>query len=751
VLLGGSELLKEIDRQLELLIEPLRDTLTARSCLFLVQPWRRMKYFSLLPFHLHLRWPGHLEGLPVTPLIGLVPFFESDYIIASTPLYDIGEVVRARKEARVRRIGKRSFPDDLILQDWESRAEKRVSKLGTLILPGASYVAIDQVTAEGETASGHRSVLGRMAARAGLRPFVLVPTKRGTSVKSSSPFKDMELLLVNIQSLRGLRTINSVQTILTHCASMVPTLVLAASPADVLPFLEECNPDHSRVRFLGDPPVSPRVSVTLVGRDRPSAEREFEFAVQGLDEKGSQVSDLVKLAKRAWWAVRQTLHESTVEPPEVRRFLSAHDSAMSEFSLEASMLTAAKQLLLREVTNKALQTERAKAVIDATLTAPGSKGTLVLVKDEEEARKLRVTLADEMDLPTEALEELGVFITGRASYWPDHPFSAAVAAGYFGGRTLDVLLASRAPLLRFILDPIEARVAWFQLQKIAEVLKSAEASQAETVILGIAGELSQHVAAFGDIVELSLQIIDTGRKTAADEAVRSQPSSSQNITIVFTDGSTIEVTQHARFEVVREAGKRLKTLEATELESGDQVVVPEEDSRALFSEQLLATLDQGSLADQAEKRSTWLSVVQAIFATRRPSAQAIVQGMEEQGYPVDLATVRSWLRFDSSEEASVPDRPDRFMAFASTLGISLPPETLLDLYGGIQKLRVNHRKFGRALVRAVRAAYLGRLDAVTLRKIERDWGINARQLVEGARVATVDEVVLPERIEDVAD
>jgi len=424
---------------------------------------------------------------------------------------------------------------------------------------------------------------------------------------------------------------------------------------------------------------------------------------------------------------------------------------MSEFSLEASMLTAAKQLLLREVTNKALQTERAKAVIDATLTAPGSKGTLVLVKDEEEARKLRVTLADEMDLPTEALEELGVFITGRASYWPDHPFSAAVAAGYFGGRTLDVLLASRAPLLRFILDPIEARVAWFQLQKIAEVLKSAEASQAETVILGIAGELSQHVAAFGDIVELSLQIIDTGRKTAADEAVRSQPSSSQNITIVFTDGSTIEVTQHARFEVVREAGKRLKTLEATELESGDQVVVPEEDSRALFSEQLLATLDQGSLADQAEKRSTWLSVVQAIFATRRPSAQAIVQGMEEQGYPVDLATVRSWLRFDSSEEASVPDRPDRFMAFASTLGISLPPETLLDLYGGIQKLRVNHRKFGRALVRAVRAAYLGRLDAVTLRKIERDWGINARQLVEGARVATVDEVVLPERIEDVAD
>ncbi len=73
---------------------------------------------------------------------------------------------------------------------------------------------------------------------------------------------------------------------------------------------------------------------------------------------------------------------------------------------------------------------------------------------------------------------------------------------------------------------------------------------------------------------------------------------------------------------------------------------------------------------------------------------------------------------------------------------------LLDLFSGIHSWRVNHRKFGRELARAVRAACLGRLDAISLRRIERDWGMNARNLVEGARVATVDEVILPEAPEN---
>lgn len=743
-------LLNEIDKQLEALMAPLRSALRNRSCVLLIPAWQKTPYFLLLAFHLHLRWPGLLNELPLNPRIGIVPFFEGDHLVASTPLYDIREVIQQRRDARVGRGRERGFSGDYVVQDWESRAERRLSRLRTLVLPGASYVAIDQVTLDGRIVLGHRAVLGRIASRTGPRPFILVPTKRGLSRKAAEAFRETDLLLVNAQGLRGRRMTASVQALLAQCVGAVPMLVLAASPSDVLPLVEEIPADHVQLSFVGNLPSSLSMSVASVGRDRPSAERELEFAIQGLDAEVPRLADAVQLARAAWWAARQALHQSATEPPEVRRFLLAYERAISDAPVEAARLTAVRELLTREVVNRELQDDRARAVTDAVLNTPGNSGTLVLVRDEDEARHLKTALTNQLELPAEALEDLGVHVTGRRGYWPDRPFGVALAAGYYGTRTLDVLLASRAPVLRLVFDPIEARAAWFHLQKTVELLESAHAEQAGVLVRGIARELSRYVATFGDVVEVSLQVSDSKAISAGDGAVRSRPTSPQNVVIVFADGSTIEVNQHARFEVIREAGKRLKTLRAAELEPGDQVAVLHEDSRALFSEQLLATLDQGPLVDQAQKRATWLSIVQSVAATRRATAQAILQAMQEHGLSVNLTTVRSWLKSDRADEASVPDRPDRFMGFAAALGITLPPETLLDLYGGIQKWRVNHRKFGRALVRAIRAAYLGRLDAATLRKIERDWGFNARQLVEGARIAIVDEVILPEGTEDAA-
>ena len=738
-----SEFLKDVDEQLEPLLDTLRSTIRDRSRTVLIGAWERVNSFPLLPFHLQLRWAGILEPLPLNPRIGIIPFFANDYLLASTPLYDIADVIRRRKEARVSRASLRQFAGDITMQDWETRVERRISKLKALLLPAASFIAIDQVTQEGEIVAGHRSVLGRIAARGAPRPSVLVPVKRGLSRKAVRSFSEIDLILVNVQGISGRRAIASVRILLEHCAHNVPILVVASSPSDLLPFADELTPNGTHLSFTGPLPHLNSVSVTSVGRDRPSVEREFEFAIQGLEEEVPQLGIAVQLAKYAWWTARQALHEFSDAQPEMRKFLLAYDRTISDFPIEAGRLTAAKQLLCREAGNREIRRERCEAVVNAVLTAPGAAETLVLVRDEEEAQALRIALAKCMEIAPESLKDFGVHVTGRRGYWPDRKFSAAIAAGYFGARTLDALIASRAPVLRFVLDPIEARATWFQLKKASELLRSAGAADAQTVLQMIADKLSHSVAAFGDIVDVSLDISALGQRPEQVGSFPNQPSSPENVIVTFADGSAIETSKNARFEVLREAGKRLKTLKATELESGDQVVVLLEDSRTLFSEQLLAALDNGPLADQAQKRATWLSVVQSVYLSRGTSVQSIARSMQEQGQSVDVTTVRTWLKADGTEEASIPDRLDRFQSFAAALGIALPPEVLLDLYTGIQNCRVNHRKFGRALVRAVRAACLGRLDAPTLRKIESEWGLNARELVEGARVAIVDEVILP--------
>lgn len=742
-------LLREVDEQLELLIKPLRNAVDSCGCVILVQGWERMRYFALLPFHLHLRWPGRIEMLPLNLRIGILPLFESDLFTASTPMYKVSEVIAQRMNARVSRASVESFPEDFVPQDWEGKAAKHLSRLGELILPGVSYVAVDRITPEGSLIRGHRSALGRISDRSGLRLHILAPTRRGVSVKSACAFDQMDILLVNAQGLRGFRTIASLRRVIDRCAGRTPMLILASSPTDVLTLFREGLPEWVRLQFLGDVQRSFRATISVVGHDRPSADREFEFATEGLEQNGPKFADLVRMAKAAWWALRQALYQASTEQIEVRRFFAALDRVLTQMPVEASLLTAVRQLILREMANRELKAERVRALIDATLAIPGDSGTLVLVRDEDEARQFKANLAEELRLSPKDIEKLGVYVTGRRGFWPDRPFDAVITAGYFGMRTIDVLLGCRPSHMCLVLDPIEARAAWYQTQRTANLLKSCNAFGFEGAMRNMAEEISRYVAAFGDVVEISLAPSKFEKTSDTDDGLGSRCPSPQHALVVFTDGSVIEVSLHARFEVVREAGRRLKILEACALEPGDQVVVLNEDSRALFSEQMLDALDQGPLERQAEKRATWLAVVQSVYAARQTSAQSIVRAMEERGHPTDVATIRSWLRFDRTDIA-IPDRPERFMAFATILGIGIEPHELLNLYSGIQNWRVNHRKFGRELARAVRSAYLGRLDAATLRKIEQNWGISARQLVECARVAVVDEVILPESVEDVA-
>jgi hypothetical protein len=740
------QLLADVDSQLSGFVDPLNQAIVTRTCLALILPWQRIPYVSLLPFHIHLRWPDRLRSLPLNPRIGVVPFFESDASMAATPLYTVADVTRARREARVLRHKEgRCIEGDLTEQDWESKVKKRFSRFSALKLPASSYVAIDRLNADGDIRQGHRSVLGRLA-RSGPRPSVLVPARRGISARAASAFTNLDLLVVNAQGIRGQRTLSTLRAALLECVSRTPTLLVASSPSDLTSLLDEEATNQIQVRFMGKYPSLAKVTVFRVGQDRSSCEREFDFAVQDLREKAPILRELVDLARAAWWAIRQALRPSSDEPPELQRFLGTYERALRDVGGDVSLLEGVRALLLREHQNLELRTERAHATVDAILSAPGRSGPLVLVRDEDESRFLVEALSRELGVDSRTLGELGVQVTGRRAFWPDRPVDSVVAAGYFGARTLDTLLACRARELRLILDPIEARAVWFHADKMARVLRLASATEVESSIRSFAKAVSPHVAAFGDVTGLSLSVTDLAGGVGHDIAQMAPPSQN-HARVIFADGTSIEVSMQSRFEVIREAGKRLKTLKAKDLEPGDQVIVLKEDSRELFSERLLATLDQGPLANQAQKRATWLALVQSMYAAQRISPTAIMRALAEKGHVVDLATVRSWLRLDS-EEASVPDRPDRFLAFASALGMAIALDDLMEIYRGVESWRINHRKFGRELARAVRAAYLGRLDAPTQRKVERDWGLKVRQLLEGARVAIVDDVILPEGEQD---
>lgn len=166
------------------------------------------------------------------------------------------------------------------------------------------------------------------------------------------------------------------------------------------------------------------------------------------------------------------------------------------------------------------------------------------------------------------------------------------------------------------------------------------------------------------------------------------------------------------------------------------------DSRALFSEYLLLTLDSGRLQPFVEKRDTWLTVINTVISTTRPNIRAIHQKLSQRGVRVSYSTVLSWIRPTSKGEQMVPMRWPHFKLLAEELAITLPEAFLSELFNAVRQLRVRHRLAGRSLVRAMRNAYLGRLDSTTIAQIDREWGLSVRELLQNTRLMEVDSILL---------
>jgi hypothetical protein len=574
-----------------------------------------------------------------------------------------------------------------------------------------------------------------------------VPTRSGISDSSARIFADAELLIVNAQGLRGWRSIESVRRAVYARGFNRPTLIVASSPVDLLSLDLKDLASKARVFSIGDIPQPSNITVSQVGDGRAQADRQFDFAVEELRGRGELTDHLVDLAKSAWWAMRQSVNDDAHAEPEVLRFVRTLDKLSLESPEVAQSLAGGKEVINQSAAEVERVVERRQAITNAALHTEGSAGTLVVARSGGVSR-LRREIAEYLNLPLESLEELGVYVRSHLSPPPKEAVDAAVIAGYFGLATLDAIMASRAAHIRLVLDPIESRAAWYGVQKLIKCFKDfgvvKPIAALEKLAAGIATGVPAHLRSHTHDIELSHSYFDPCDVTPAANARELQAQAAPDEALIYlTDGTRLDVGISTRFDVLGSIGGRLRTVTAAELQLGDEIVLLHEDSRTLFSERLMAALDSSKLKEAADQRSWWLLLVKTERASRRINLSAVTRGMAELGHDVNYATVRAWASFKDDSEASVPSTSARFMAFAQCLGVNLPEEALLKMFQGIRRWRISHRAAGRRLARAIRASYLDRLDAVAQERIKREWGVSVFELVHGARVAVVDEVILP--------
>ena len=726
------------DDVLKELLEIAESAVANRSRIPVLSLWTHIPSIALLASHLHLRWPGVVPSLPLSPRVGIFPFFGSDLELLSQPLYGVQNAQAQRRLARRRRHKDTSYrgPTDLY-PDWEQALDRHRTRLGSLVLPASSFVSVDRVMGDGQIKAGHRSVIGRFAPRTAPRPQILIPARTEVTRQLVREFEDLDLVLVNVQGIRGRLLSKSVEYFLSQIAPSVPMLILASSPADLI-VTGALNPPAVKTIVFSQPIPSSSFEVTPVNRDRPLRERQLCFALEGLDVRSGLLEQLVRQAKRTWWATRQSLSPGI--PGETKAFEALCSDMVARLpGEELELLSDVRRLLAEEAADPRGRAERREAVIDATLNDRGSQNVLIIVRSDSAADGLRSAIAAELELDASELTLLGIHVRSVFSPWPDMRYDTCIAAGYFGTKTIDMLFASRAGKRKLIIDPIEARVALWDSELRFRAVSDLPPGTLES-LRRLTEILEPHACPSSDPISFASPFNDP------PSSERLAPSSGHSSTalhvcICFADGSTRQAPANARFEVLGRKRLELQTVSAKDLAPGDQVVLLHDDEHAAFSEQLLHLLDESRFREGSRTRSSWLNLVRLLRTQNSIGPMAIKRKLDKLGFTVHVATVNSWLPSTADDNCGIPDTEPVFLAFAAVLGISLPEEELKKWFAHIHQLRVDHRRIGRRLARAIRGVYLGRLDAIAVAQMEREWGVKAKSLLEAARVAVVDDVI----------
>lgn len=734
--ISSADLLSAIDGELQPLLAALRQCETGTVVAFTA--WRPTGSVSLLPFHLHVRWPDRLPWLGLNASLAVVPFTAADFAMAAHPLHQVEEVRRARRTAKTQRYAdKRDLPKDCVLSDWEIAVERDRDRFDDLVLPSAAFAWIHKVKANGDVIGVPRPTLGRHAKRDAPCSLVFVPGGREPSRRTIQTLAGTDLLIVDLQRVRGKRSLRTIQAVVAARPPTRPTLIVVTSPSDLLAAGFEEGLHLKATVVVGDSPQVASFDVVPVAQDRLAAETRFEASLPpvGLSPSSDRA---ITLAKAAWWAARQSVDVEGDER-ERRGFERALEALAREDPLTAGLFSACRDLLQFATADVSMRGERLTAAVRTVLHSPRRGPIAVLTRTAKDAVSLRRALAADLKILEGDLELLDVHVRTVRTPRPGPLDGTTVLVGYSGIAALDAVLAGGKTHTLAVFDPIEARVAWYHAQRMAEYLNLIGAATVAAPLRRIVESLAPNVAGFSDSRELSLD--DTVRNGDIAHVARDDLHPDEAL-VSLINGVQLRVAIGARFEVLGRNGLGSRVKVVSSLLPGDQIVLLDDGAQAVFSERRIAALDEGVLKKESAARNAWLVLVRAVAEAKNLTAGAIARAMAADGHPVTVAAVNRWLAADP-EEAHVPRLADRFLALARVLGIQLPEEVLLGYHRDIHAWRVRHRRAGREVAEAMRLAYAGRLGPASLARIEREWGVAVRTIIDAAEVGIVDEVLLP--------
>ena len=726
-----------IDAELRALLPALQEARNGQV-VALVQG-HRMQFIGLMPFHIYARWPDALPWLPLTFSATVVPSSAVDLSASSLPIYRVRDVRQARKLARWSRYTEtRYLPDDLVFADWENGASRMHTSLDVLDLPPHSFISVERVLEDGTTSRIPRPVLGRHADRQAQRPRLLIPGSR-TSSRSAATLAGTDLLVLDLQGLRGQRSLRTVHDVLQSRPTTSPTVIIAGSVSDLLASGHEEPRDLRHVTLVGSPSVINDVTVVPIAQDRLAADQLFHQTLAGV---AADVSErIMSLAEAAWWAMRQSVGMEGGRR-ELQRFQRALEDLTNTDPMAAGLLTACDTMLVSNSLDETLRTERLQAAVEATMSASRLGEVAVITRSGTDAATLRSAFATTLNVDTSDLEQLGVYVRRVHAAFPRTEFASAVALGYAGMATIDSILSTGAEDVRVVFDPVETRAAWHNARRMADYLHHAGVPDAAVPLERLAEGLAPYTTGFAQLQELQLDALTRSLQDQSIMPSTDKPAPDE-VVVILLDGTRLRVPLGARFEVMGRHGRASHVVPVSSLEPGDQIVLLDDEARALFSEQRMAALDAGPLREQSVVRIAWLVKVRVVAEVRHLSATTIARSLAERGYPISDAAVRGWLS-PHPNEGHAPMRLNHFLALAELLGIAPDSGTLERDYRNIKTWRVQHRRAGHVVAKAIRLACTGRLAPATLARIEHDWGVGVRALVDAAWVAEIDEVILPE-------
>lgn len=737
--------IETVDEALTPLLDGLSLALKHQCPVVIHTLWHPIPYLALLPFHLHLRWAGRLDMLPLTSTCSIVPFLSADLLLAQTQLYQVEAANTVRRQARAYRHNTHSnFDNDFVHPDWEEALIKHREVLRDKNLAGYSFLSVDTIGQSGQVLRGTRPYLGIKAVRNAPRPRILVPTRGTLSQEAYTALATTDLLLVNLQRIRGQKMLTLIQEVLRVRGSTRPSLIIASSPSDLAALAWNDLGIHAMNVVIGQSPTLSHIGITVIGKDRPQAEQVFSFAVTELRGYSPVVDTLTRLATAAWWSGRQNIIGITEQDTNFLRFSNALEQAYLQAPSDARLLTTAEKLLTEIFNNQELINERFTAILDAIFSVPTGYRTLVIAKHSGIATQLQTLIAKTMSITVEDLSAANIICSSAIVALPKGNYDYAIACGYFGTATIDTLLSSGATNVYLVCDPVEAGIAWHHLNVMTNFMQGVKSSESREALHHLSSALHSHLLPFTNTISFTLEDIPSffpsvPISTLPLESIQKDHEKSA-VTILFVDGTWIEVPPKSPVEIVDRQGViQLRTILPSELRTGDEMVIVESKSRILFSEYLIETLDSSRLHSFVEKRDIWFTMIKVLMSTTHPNIRTVHRKLAARGIQVSYHTVLSWTR---SDHHTVPGRWSYFQAFAEILGIRLPASSLVDLYQAIRQLRVRHRLAGRRLVRAMRNAYFGRLDSTTLAQIESEWGMSARELMQSTRLMEVDSVLL---------